>query len=255
MLNKTEKLNIEREYAKNKSTLEISKFLNRDHRTIKNYVKILSGDIIPKKMGRPKIISNRNLRRIKLSLSKNPHSTSNLVFNEAGIQDISRATRNRVLKSIGNLRTPRKIPILSKVNKNKRVLWAERNIKTNFQNVLWTDETRVSLDGPDWWSKGWLSMGIESRTRMRRIQGGGGVMIWAGLTITNLKHFLGIIGSELVGPFTRKRKSNLPNILSNRIKLEFVNQIKYLGAIMDKTPNWKSDANEIVNKQGKELMY
>ena len=56
--------------------------------------------------------------------------------------------------------------------------------------VLLTDESRVTLDGPDGWSKEWVYNGDCCTTRIRRQQGGGGVMIWDG-----------IIGDELVGPF------------------------------------------------------
>lgn len=45
--------------------------------------------------------------------------------------------------------------------------------------------------GPeDGWSRGWLAYGAQRPTRLRRQQGGGGVMFWAG-----------IIGNEMVGPF------------------------------------------------------
>ncbi len=57
--------------------------------------------------------------------------------------------------------------------------------------VLFTDESRATLDGPDGWAKGWVIKGypVTVTVRLRRQQGSGGVMIWAG-----------IIGDELVGP-------------------------------------------------------
>ena len=54
--------------------------------------------------------------------------------------------------------------------------------------VLFTDESRATLDGPDGWAKGWVINGDQAPVRRRRPQGGGGVMIWAG-----------IIGDELIG--------------------------------------------------------
>lgn len=63
-------------------------------------------------------------------------------------------------------------------------------MKTDFQTVIWTDEARATLDGPDGWRRGWLLKKASPRLRYRRQQGGGGVMIWAG-----------IIGDEIVGPF------------------------------------------------------
>ena len=63
-------------------------------------------------------------------------------------------------------------------------------MKTNFENVLFTDESWETLDGPDGWISGWLLNGTTAQGKMRRQQGGGGVMIWAG-----------IINNQIVGPF------------------------------------------------------
>ena len=48
----------------------------------------------------------------------------------------------------------------------------------------------LCLDGPDGWMSGWLLNGTKPQSRIRRQQGGGGVMIWAG-----------IINDAIVGPF------------------------------------------------------
>ena len=63
-------------------------------------------------------------------------------------------------------------------------------MKTNFEHVLFTDESRATLDGPDGWMSGWLLNGTKPQSRIRRQQDGGGVMIWAG-----------IINDAIVGPF------------------------------------------------------
>ncbi|XP_076044757.1 uncharacterized protein LOC143027362 [Oratosquilla oratoria] len=62
-------------------------------------------------------------------------------------------------------------------------------MKTNFQQVLFTDEARATLDGPDGWAKVWSPTGAAIPHRVRRQQGGG-EFFWAG-----------IIGDTLVGPF------------------------------------------------------
>ena len=62
-------------------------------------------------------------------------------------------------------------------------------MKSDMKYVLFTDESRATLDGPDGWTKGWVINGDQAPVRRRRQQGGGGVMIWAG-----------IIGDELIGP-------------------------------------------------------
>ena len=51
----------------------------------------------------------------------------------------------------------------------------------NFYKVVFTDEIRATFDGPDGWSKGWVANGCASSCRLRRPQGGGGIMIWAGI--------------------------------------------------------------------------
>ena len=68
-------------------------------------------------------------------------------------------------------------------------MWAEKYMKTDFQQVLFTDEARATLDGPDGWAKAWSPTGAPIPHRVRRQQGGGGVMFWAG-----------IIGNTLIGP-------------------------------------------------------
>ena len=62
-------------------------------------------------------------------------------------------------------------------------------MKSDMKYVLFTDESRATLDGPDGWAKGWVINGDQAPVRRRRQQGGGGVMIWPG-----------IIGDELIGP-------------------------------------------------------
>ena len=52
---------------------------------------------------------------------------------------------------------------------------------TNFSNVVFTDGTRATLDGPDGRSKGWVITGCARSSHLRSPQGGGGIMIWAGI--------------------------------------------------------------------------
>ena len=80
-------------------------------------------------------------------------------------------------------------PPLSKTNKENHLKWAANYMKVDFSKVLFTDETYASLDGPNGWSKGWIYFGRYCHHRLRCQQGGGGIMIWAG-----------IIRGVLVGP-------------------------------------------------------
>ena len=55
-----------------------------------------------------------------------------------------------------------------------------------FKVVLFTDECRVMLDGPDGWSKGSVANGSNPPIRVRRQQGGCGIMFWAGIIFNKL---------------------------------------------------------------------
>ena len=69
----------------------------------------------------------------------------------------------------------------------------KKYLKQNFEFVLFTDECRATLDGPDGWRREWCDTKALCPQRIRRQQGGGGVMFWAA-----------IIHDELVGPFRIK---------------------------------------------------
>ena len=132
--------------------------------------------------GRPKALSDREVRKIKIQLAKCPHSSSKTIFIKAGLPNVSKTTRNRVLKRLGNVRNRSVRPHLTKKHKLQRVDWAKKYHTLDFVNVLWTDESRVTLDGPDGWTSGWLLHQQQPQVRVVRQQGGGGgVMIWAGI--------------------------------------------------------------------------
>ncbi|KAM9811272.1 uncharacterized protein LOC133156020 isoform X2 [Syngnathus typhle] len=140
--------------------------------------------------GTTRKISARQKRRIKRAAASMPLQTSKQIFDAACAGEVPRRSRCRILQSLAVMRKPSIRPPLNNANKQKRLQWAQDYMKTNFQTVLFTDECRATLDGPDGWSRGWLVDGHHSPTRLRRQQGGGGVMFWAG-----------IMGRERLGPF------------------------------------------------------
>ena len=54
-------------------------------------------------------------------------------------------------------------------------------MKQDFIKVFWTDGCWASLDGPDGWVREWVQDGRSPGNQMRKQQGGGGVMLRAGL--------------------------------------------------------------------------
>ena len=130
------------------------------------------------------------MRNIKRKVSQNLMQSRRAIFEAAGVTDVSSSTRSNILKTMGRVLKADTRPPLNSKHKEKRLQWAQKYLKQDFQMVLFTDECRATLDGPDGWSSGWVARGQAPPTRMRRQQGGGGVMFWAG-----------IIKKEVLGPF------------------------------------------------------
>ena len=70
-------------------------------------------------------------------------------------------------------------------------------MKTDMKCVLFTDKSRATLDGPDGSSKRWVFHSDQCPTRVRRQQGGGGFMTWAG-----------IVWDEILALFVHQKVSN-----------------------------------------------
>ncbi len=145
---------------------------------------------VPADKGRMRKVSARQIRRIKRAAAKMPLQSSKQVFEAAGASGVPQTSRCRILQKLAVVHKPTIQPPLTNAHKQKQLQWAHTYTKTNFQTILFIDECRATLDGPDGWSSGWLVDGHHFPTRLRRQQGGGGVMFWAG-----------IMGRELVGPF------------------------------------------------------
>lgn len=189
-LNSSEKATITRELANGKTTLQIAAQLVRDHRTIKKHVANASHIRCRRDKGVIKSVDRKEITVLKRSLSNMPMSTSKEVFLNAGINLPSRPTRCKILKNIGNLRKPKALPPITKAHKQKRLEWAKMYMKLDFKRVIFSDECRATLDGPDGFCRGWLREGHSVPYRLRRQQGGGGVLFWAA-----------IHGSNLIGPY------------------------------------------------------
>lgn len=168
---------------------DLTKELGRDKRTLVSFVE--KPAIAPRKdKGTRRSISPRDMRKIRRQIIREPNATSASIFAKAGIAPVGRKTRCSVLNEMARNVKPISRPPLNQTHKDKRIVWAETYMKTDFQQVLFTDEARATLDGPDGWAQVWSPTGVAIPHRVRRQQGGGGVMFWAG-----------IIADQLVGPF------------------------------------------------------
>ena len=108
----------------------------------------------------------------------------------ANVPCLCRTTRCSILNTIGTVKSALKQPPLKPHHKVARLDWAKSYMKVDFSRVMFTDECRATLDGPDGFARGWVVFKQSPPIRLRRQQGGGGVMFWAALH-----------GENLIGPF------------------------------------------------------
>ena len=172
-----------------KITIEIARRLSRDHRTIKNCVQKASKVRSRSDKGHFRIIKQKEMAVLKMEIARNPLTTSRRCFNESNIQVESRTSRWRIIQVLAEMKSAIKKPPLTMNHKENRVEFAVKYMKQDFDEVMFTNECRATLDGTDGFSRGWVLDKLEIPVRLRRQQGGGGVMFWAA-----------ILGSNLIGP-------------------------------------------------------
>ena len=178
-------------------TVEISKIMGRDHRTIKAFVFFFSGKTARKTPERLhfKKISQGVFRNLKREMAKNPQSISKTIFDAVSAPKVGKRHSLKYSsppKSNGpNIPKPKSngynIPKNIKLSE-----WNEQNgITKNFSNAIFTDECRATLDGTDGWARGWVLDQRQPKVRMRHQQARRG-----------RNHVLaGIKESTLIGPY------------------------------------------------------
>jgi hypothetical protein len=74
--------------------------------------------------------------------------------------------------------------MLSKLHKEARLEFARKyfNWKAEWDNVIFTDEKKFNLDGPDGYRHYWHDLRKEPLMFSKRHSGGGSLMVWAGFS-------------------------------------------------------------------------
>ena len=127
---------------------------------------------------------------LKMAIARNPLTTCRNCFNESNVQVESRFSRWRIFQVLAGMKSASKKPPLTMNHKERRVEFAVKYMKQDFDKVMFTDECRATLDGPDGFSRGWVLNKLDIPVRLRRQQGGGRIMFWAA-----------ILGSKFIGAF------------------------------------------------------
>ena len=190
-------------YKTHKNYAKVSRISKIPETTVRRIIK--KDDNKPKKVSGPKPkLKDRDLRAIKRVVNKcaddNRRCTSRIIKDETNLIDVSTRTIRRSLKSMnfGYKKIAKEIQ-LTPAHKARRIELCRQWISSSidWKTVIFTDEKRFTLDGPDNWSS---YIDLERKNVRDRVRcGGGGYMIWGMLASTGLfwvKFLDGKVNSE-----------------------------------------------------------
>jgi len=169
------------EQGLNKS--EIGRRVNRNRTTISKYLNANRSSRGKKASGRKEKFDCRTKRRI-FKLVTTEGMSCNSVKNCMGLKE-TRWTVLRCLHANGNVKyaSMKKCPLLKPVHITKRLDFARKfmDFGNKWATVLFSDEKKFNLDGPDGFKYYWHDLRKEHEIFSKRVSGGGSVMVWAGI--------------------------------------------------------------------------
>jgi transposase len=183
-LSQFEKGQIEAYKDMNLSNFDIAKKLNRDKSTVTKYLQKTNKKSLKQNSGRKSKLDDRQKRHIFKLATKDRMScrqlkgTLDLPVSCRTVQRSLHANRNANYEKM--MRTIQ----LKKVHIDARLQWARihKSWTYEWKKVLFTDEKKFNLDGPDGMKYYWHDKRKKKETFPRRVAGGGGVMVWAGIS-------------------------------------------------------------------------
>ncbi|KAL1497932.1 hypothetical protein ABEB36_008812 [Hypothenemus hampei] len=177
-----------------KSYRQIGKIVNRSHTTVQGIVnRFLYQHRIKNKVRKSpkKIFNNYDERWILRKVAQDPKISAprlaKLVEKYLHKKVNPQTIRNLLNRHKIHSRVARKKPWVSKVNRTKRLIFAEEYRDKDFsfwKNVLFTDESKFNLFGSDGQHRVWRKPNEALKQHLRATvkHGGGSVMVWGCMT-------------------------------------------------------------------------
>jgi len=180
-LSENEKGKISAFHLSGKSVSYIAKQLSRSRTVVSNFLKDPEGYGAKKRPGRPPKMTNTAKRRLFREASKG-QSSSREMQQSLELPVTARRIRQMLNKSPNFVYRRRKTtPALTVRHKQVRVEWVKEKVtwtKQNWENVVFSDEKKFNLDGPDGTQCYWHDLRKEEQLFSKRPFGGGSLMIW-----------------------------------------------------------------------------
>lgn len=168
-------------FNENKSISSISQKTGRSRKVISSYLKM--GDAYGKtpRSGRPCLVSPRKKKAI-IREARGKVITANQLRAKLTVK-ASADTILRILHKDGKFKRKKLMrkPLLTPEHKLRRVSFAREYISLGdkWKYVIFSDEKKFNLDGPDGYGYYWHALGDSTPTLLSRTFGGGSVMVWA----------------------------------------------------------------------------
>ena len=200
-LTEYEKGKIDAFAEKNMPTREIASKIKRSKTVVSNYRRLGSNYGLKGARGRKPTLTDRVKRNIFRTCSNKSISAAQ-IKNELELTCNPR-TIQRTIKSNSNIlyRKFQCKPSLKPHHIEDRMNFARSAINGDFiwKNIVWSDEKKFNLDGPDGFRYYWHDLRKEERILSKRQQGGGSLMVWASFGYNGKSSIVmidGILNSE-----------------------------------------------------------
>ena len=163
---------------------DIAKRTKRSRKVVVTFLNNPEGYNKRKYNGAPRKVSDADVRALIRAAKLQKVGSRRLVRSE-NIKISDRHAR-RLLAGSSHMayRKGKRAPVLTKVHKSSRVAFSKARVNKNELNdiTIYSDEKRFNLDGPDGLNHYWHDLRGEQEVAMSRQNGGGGVMVWGGIS-------------------------------------------------------------------------
>lgn len=165
-----------------KSIRAIARHINKSEKVVRNYLKNPTQYGTLRTTGRKPKLSERESRLVIREACIGEKSLEELRISLN--LPIKKSSIRRLLHSSGYLahRRMKTAPYMTPRNKSVRLEWCMENIKfkqEEWRGVIFSDEKKFNLDGPDGWAYYWHDLRTEPRIFTKRQMGGDSVMLWS----------------------------------------------------------------------------
>ena len=166
------------------SVRKVAKTLQVSRHAVSNYRNKVNIEETPERRGRKRKLSPRSVSLVERVASNSEISSRRIVSDLA--LSVSKWTVLRRLWECPNLKFEKKAckPPLTARHREARINWSFGALHhlpdlEAWSLIVFSDEKKFNLDGPDGFAYYWHDLRKEKKTFMKRQSGGGSVMVWA----------------------------------------------------------------------------